>query len=222
MSWERFIMSGMPTHLPIQIKICGLSDEATLHAAVDAGANFVGFVHFPKSPRHVSLERAAALKALVPPHVKTVMVMVDPPDELVDQVMQMVAPDYIQLHGSEDLEALERIRTRHPLVKTMKAIPVASVDDLVELLADILLFDTKPPKGAVLPGGNGVAFDWSIMRHYQGENPWMLSGGLTPENVAEAIATSGASMVDVSSGVESAPGKKSIEKIRAFIKAARA
>lgn len=178
----------------------------------------VGFVHFPKSPRHVSLEHAAELKKLLPAHVKSVVVTVNPDDVLVDNIIRIVKPDYIQLHGNE---TAMRIAEIHAKMKVIKAIPITTPDDIVEMACDMLMFDAKPPTGAELPGGNGISFDWKILKGFQTMRPWMLSGGLTPENVAEAICQSGATIVDVSSGVEREPGVKDAGKIQAFIKAAR-
>lgn len=208
-----------------QVKICGLSEESTLQAAIDAGADFIGFVHFKKSPRHVELARAAELKKLIPAHIKSVVVTVDPDNTLIRDIVHTVNPDYIQLHGSETMVRMAEIHALHPKLKIIKAIPVATSADLekipqMRLISSIYMFDAKPPKGADLPGGNGVSFDWNILKDYRDPNPWMLSGGLTPENVQAAIRASGAKIVDVSSGVESAPGVKDAGKIKAFIKAA--
>lgn len=201
------------------VKICGLSEEITLRAAIDAGADMIGFVHFPKSPRHVTLERAAELKKRVPAHVKTVVVTVNPDDRLVDDIVSIVHPDYIQLHGNESAIRVAEIQAK---IKVIKAVPVERPSDITEMACDMLMFDAKPPKGAELPGGNGISFDWKMLKGFKTERPWILSGGLTPENVTEAIRLSGAKIVDVSSGVEREPGVKDPAKIEAFIKAARA
>jgi phosphoribosylanthranilate isomerase len=205
-----------------QVKICGISEERSLQQAVNSGVHLIGFVHFTRSPRHISLDRAAELKALLPAHVGSVMVLVDPDDALLEAISKQVAPTYLQLHGKETPARVNEIRKRYPEQKIIKAIPVSEKADLAQANSydvDMLMFDAKPPKNATLPGGNGVAFDWKIMKAFASKKPWMLSGGLTPDNVAEAIRESGAKLVDVSSGVESAPGKKDPEKIRAFINA---
>lgn len=204
------------------VKICGLSEESPLHAATQAGAGMVGFVHFEKSPRHVSLARAAELKALLPAHVKSVLVLVDPSDVLLADIAQKLAPDYLQLHGKETPQRIADIRKTYPTQKIIKAMPVADASDLdaaraYEPYADMLMFDAKPPADATLPGGNGIPFDWKILKNFRSEKPWILSGGLTPENVGQAIRESGAKMVDVSSGVESSPGKKDGQRIGQFI-----
>ncbi len=213
--------------MSLHVKICGLSEETTLRAAIDAGADMVGFVHFPKSPRHVSLARAAELKKIVPVHVASVVVTVHPDDALIENIISTLAPTYLQLHGNESAARVADIRSRFPQQKLIHAIPVSSAADLgqtvhYESLVDMLMFDAKPPAGTTLPGGNGVAFDWNLLKGFETYLPWLLSGGLTPENVAEAIAQSGAKFVDVSSGVERAAGVKDADKIRAFIKAAKA
>ncbi|MDX2073187.1 MAG: phosphoribosylanthranilate isomerase [Alphaproteobacteria bacterium] len=209
----------MPSLNKNKVKICGLSEESTLRAAIDAGADMVGFVHFPKSPRHVSLARAAELKKLLPPNVKSVIVTVNPSDDLVNEILGIVNPDYIQLHGNETLDQIAQIHAKTGIIK---AIPVSTPDDIVEMACDMLMFDAKPPKEASLPGGNGIAFDWKILKGFQTMRPWMLSGGLTPENVQQAIRESGATFVDVSSGVENKPGVKDAGKIKAFIETAKA
>jgi len=213
--------------MPYPVKICGLSEEATLHAAVDAGAALVGFVHFLKSPRHVSLARAAKLTSLLPPSVLSVLVLVDPDDELLDEITATAPMDYLQLHGNETPARLADIRKRYTQQKIIKAIALTTPADLrlaraYEHFADMLLFDAKAPVESSIPGGNGITFDWTLLAGFQSPLPWLLSGGLTPENVAEAIKQSGAKMVDVSSGVEQKPGVKDAGKINAFIEAARA
>lgn len=210
------------------VKICGLSTVETVEAAVTAGADYLGFVFFPKSPRHISLEAAAELKAHVPSSVMKVALTVDADNETLDAAVAALRPDIIQLHGAETPERLKELKARYGLL-LMKAIGVAEPGDperseIYRESADLLLFDAKPPKSMAnaLPGGNGLVFDWSLIAGHRPDMPWMLSGGLTPDNVGEAIRVTGAKTVDVSSGVETAPGRKSPGLIEAFIKAARA
>ncbi|WP_295557514.1 phosphoribosylanthranilate isomerase [uncultured Hyphomicrobium sp.] len=219
-----------------RVKICGLRTEAALDAALDAGADLVGFVLYPRSPRNVSLAEAATLAqhARTRGGATTVTLLVDPDDALVDRVASEVAPDFIQLHGHETPERVAEIRSRSGL-PILKAVPVATAEEVRDALrylapgrASLLLFDAKPPADpGALPGGNGLAFDWRILdavRPAAGRDPapFALAGGLTPENVAQAIALTGASIVDVSSGVESRPGEKDPERIRRFLNAAKA
>ena len=207
------------------VKICGLSTPETLAAALEAGADMVGLVFFEKSPRHVGLEAARALASQARHRAEIVALTVDPDDATLAAILRRVEPDYFQLHGRESPERVAQIQERYG-VSVIKAIGVAEAADLAlaeaYAAADALLIDAKPPKGAVLPGGNGVAFDWRLAREFRPRKPWLLSGGLTPENVGEAIRESLARSVDVSSGVESAPGVKDAERIRAFVAAARA
>lgn len=213
--------------MTINTKICGLSTEETVKAALDAGARYIGFVFYPKSPRNVSIEQAAKLAALVGDGIQTVGVFVNPGDELLNNAIKKVGIDIIQLHGNEPIERVQYIRTRFSKT-VMKAISVAAIGDIsrareYETKADMLLFDAKAPIDLdnALPGGNGLAFDWNLIAGYQWRIPWMLSGGLDANNVAEAIKISGAKIVDVSSGIESSPGNKDISKIKAFIEAAQ-
>lgn len=210
-----------------RVKICGISESESLHTAVESGASFIGFVHFPKSPRHVSLAHAAQLRALLPPAVASVVVVVDADDALLANIIQTVSPSLIQLHGHESVERVAEIRTKFSGQQFIKAIPISSGDDIANANAyapyvDILLFDAKPPKDALLPGGNGLAFDWALLKNRIFPLPWLLSGGLHSENVREAIAATGAQMVDVSSGVERAPGVKDAGLIKGFIETAQA
>jgi len=211
--------------MPVEVKICGITDEDAMDAAIEAGADYVGLVFFPPSPRNVTPDRAAELVEFAPGDVTKVGLFVDPDDSTLDAVLTRVRLDLLQLHGHETPERVEAIRLEYGL-PVMKVLSVSDAADLGAAepylaVADRLLFDAKPPKGAVLPGGNAVSFDWSILTGRKWGLPWMLAGGLTPANVAEAVRISGASCVDVSSGVESAPGVKDAEKIRAFIAAAR-
>jgi len=209
----------------IRVKICGLRDAATMEAAVDAGASYVGLVFFPKSPRHVEISQAAMLARDVPAGVAKVALVVNADDATLDAITGTVPLDILQLHGSETAERVAAIRARYGL-PVMKAVGVASADDLPQLetyaqVADQLLVDAKPPKDAVLPGGNGLSFDWRLIAGRRWPVPWMLAGGLTPDNVAEAIKLTGAKQVDVSSGVEVAPGQKDAVLIDRFVKAAQ-
>lgn len=209
----------------ITVKICGLNDEAAVRAAVSAGVDFAGFVYYPNSPRHIPLKRAAELKSSLPLHIKSVCVLVDPDDVLLAEVQFTLAPDYVQLHGKESQQRLREIRKKIPDMKIIKAISVKSGDDIASAgtffdVADMLMFDAKPPAN-MLPGGNALSFDWALLSGRSFKLPWFLSGGLNPENVAEAIRISGATMVDVSSGVERERGVKDAGLIAAFIKEAK-
>jgi len=208
----------------IGIKICGLSTPETLDAALRAGADHVGFVHFPKSPRHIDVERMAQLAARVPSHVTKVAVLVDPDDATLDMLAAARHLDALQLHGQEPPERLAAIRARFPTLALWKAVPVKAQADIASAdawrdVADLILFDAKTPENADLPGGMGLRFDWKLLLGYRARGPWGLSGGLDPMNVAEAVRLTGAPLVDVSSGVESAPGIKAVDKIAAFCKA---
>ena len=208
------------------IKICGLSTVPTLVAALDAGADMVGFVFFEKSPRCVGSAQARDLAARARQRAEIVALSVDADDETLAAIVAATEPDYLQLHGRESPERVAEIQRKFG-VSAIKAIGIAEAADFVKAqeyrdAADALLIDAKPPKGAILPGGNGVPFDWRLAREFSPRKPWLLSGGLDADNVAQAIALSQTRAVDVSSGVESAPGIKDIEKIRAFIAAARA
>jgi len=209
----------------IEVKICGITDEEAMAAAVEAGADFIGLVFFAKSPRALTPARAAELTDGLPREVGRVGLFVDPDESVLDSVLSAVRLDLIQLHGAETPERIEAIRLEYglPVMKVVGVAEAADLDAAQALLpvADRLLFDARPPKGATLPGGNAVSFDWSVLAGRRWPLPWMLAGGLTPDNVAEAIRISGAPGVDVSSGVESAPGQKDPELIRRFIQAAR-
>jgi phosphoribosylanthranilate isomerase len=210
-----------------EIKICGLSTLETLDAALDAGADQVGFVFFDKSPRNLTLEQGAALVRHARGSATTVALVVDPTSAQLDDIMSTVKPDAVQFHGSESPAVLNFFHARWSEPEIWKAIPVSSAEDLGALavylsITNRILFDAKPPKDAERPGGHGRVFDWSILRDLDPELGFMLSGGLTPDNVADAIRTTHATAVDVSSGVESAPGVKDIGKIRAFISAVQA
>ena len=207
------------------VKICGLRDSAGLTAAVDAGAPYVGLVFFEKSPRNVTMAQAAALAINVPVGVAKVALVVNADDAMLDALTSAVPLDILQLHGAETPDRVAAIKARYGL-PVMKAVGVADASDLPQLdvygtVADQLLIDAKPPKDAVLPGGNGLSFDWRLIANRHWLKPWMLAGGLTPDNVAEAILLTGATQVDVSSGVESSAGVKDAQRIADFIAAAQ-
>ncbi|HEV7462754.1 MAG TPA: phosphoribosylanthranilate isomerase [Methyloceanibacter sp.] len=210
--------------MSVKVKICGVRTPAIVEEVADAGADFVGLVLFAKSPRHLELEEARVLAAVARGRIGTVAVMVDPDDALVDGVLERVRPDFLQLHGSETPDRVAAIKARTGL-PVMKAIPVADAADVADAgdyaaSADYILFDAKPTQDARLPGGNGLPFDWRLLTGLV--PPFALSGGLTPDNVGEAIGLTGASLVDVSSGVERAPGEKDARLVRSFIEAAKA
>ena len=207
------------------IKICGLTEASTRDAAIGARATHLGFVFFPPSPRHLALDRAAALAAPVPPAIARVGVFVDPDDALLEAAIHHARLTVLQLHGEETPARVADVRARFGL-ETWKAVPVRTAPDIAATVAyvgaaDRLLLDAKAPEGAPLPGGNGLRFDWAILGHARPAMPWGLSGGLTPATVAAAVRSVAAPLVDVSSGVETAPGVKSADLIRHFIKAAR-
>jgi phosphoribosylanthranilate isomerase len=212
--------------MTIAIKFCGLSRLGDITAAAHAGARYVGFVHFEKSPRHASISEMAALAVAVPAGLAKVALTVNADDALLDAILAMVPLDMLQLHGNEPPARVAEVKARYGL-PVMKAVGVAEACDLAAIdayapVADQLLIDAKPPKGADLPGGNGLAFDWRLLAGRKNWNkPWMLAGGLTPGNVAEAVQLTGARQVDVSSSVESAPGVKDAGLIRAFADALR-
>jgi phosphoribosylanthranilate isomerase len=208
----------------VSVKICGLRTTVDVAAAADAGARYVGFVFFPKSPRHLEVADAAVLAAAVPVGICKVALTVNADDAMLDALTQAVPLDMLQLHGSESPERVAQVKARYGL-PVMKAVGLSGPDDLPDLdaymqVADQILVDAKPPKGADLPGGNGLAFDWRLIAGRRWPVPWMLAGGLTAGNVADAVRLTGARQLDVSSGVESAPGVKDVSLIRAFIDAA--
>lgn len=209
-----------------RVKICGLKTPEDIAAVARSGAVYAGLVFFPKSPRNIDIPTARALALEAPVGLAKVALLVNPDDALLDAVNAEVPLDMLQLHGSETPERLSEIRARTGL-PVMKALGVADAGDLsaiadYEEVADQLLIDAKPPKEAPLPGGNGLSFDWRLLEGRAWKRPWMLAGGLTPENVAEAIRLTGAQQVDVSSGVESAPGVKDPDRILAFVQSALA
>jgi phosphoribosylanthranilate isomerase len=206
------------------VKICGLSSPATLLETIAAGAHLAGFVFFEPSPRHIDLETARTLGALAQGRITKVALTVDAGDALLDDLVDALAPDMLQLHGKESPARVGAVKARYNL-PVIKAIGVATAEDVASAApyadaADMLLFDAKPAPGAAVPGGAGVAFDWNLLRNI-GVARWMLSGGLDPENVAEALRRTGAPAVDVSSGVERERGVKDPDRIRAFVEAVR-
>lgn len=210
--------------MPIDVKICGMNSAEALDAAVAGGAKMLGFVFFPPSPRCVTPVEAADLMARVPEGLTKVALMVDPDDFDVGAVCRQLPVDCIQLHGKETVERVADIKAITGL-PVMKAVGIASTDDIkhahgFEAVCERILLDAKAPVGSVLPGGNALSFDWQLIRGETWAKPWLLAGGLTAENLGQAVKTSGAGFVDVSSGVEDAPGHKSPEKIRAFLKMA--
>ena len=212
--------------MSVRAKICGLSSEAGVAAAIEGGAAYLGFVFYPPSPRAVSPVRAAQLCAAVPSGVQRVGMFVDADDAAIAAVLDVAPLDILQFHGHESPERVAEVKTRFGGA-VMKAISIASADDVLvasryENTADMLLFDAKPPaRPDALPGGNGLAFDWRLIADRDWRLPWMLSGGLTAALLPEAVRISGATAVDVSSGVERRPGDKDPDKIREFLKVAR-
>ena len=212
--------------MPVAAKICGLMTSEAVEAAVEGGAAMCGFVFFPPSPRSLSVEEAAGLTGLVPEGVTPVALTADADDILLRAITEAAGVGMLQLHGHETPEQTARISDKFGLA-VMKVLPIASADDVVaahayEGVCDRLMFDAKPPEGATRPGGNALAFDWELLSGRDWSVPWTLAGGLTAETVSEAVRISGARMVDVSSGVEDAPGVKNTAKIRAFLDAVKA
>lgn len=215
--------------MQISCKICGISTLEAAQTALNDSADFLGFIHFAKSPRHLTLEAMAGLMAAIRDQggaARLVSVVVNPDNALLEALRDRVRPDLIQLHGKETPERVAAIAAtiRIPLIK---AISVSDINDLADAGAyephvEYMMFDAKAPKDAALPGGLGLSFDWSIMRHHAAVKPWFLAGGLSSDNVAAAVQESGARMVDVSSGVETAPGVKDNRLISDFLKAAKA
>jgi phosphoribosylanthranilate isomerase len=208
----------------IRVKICGLRTPADVTAVARAGAAYAGFVFFAKSPRNVTLPEARLAALAAPPGLARVALTVDADDGTLDAIVEAVPLDMLQLHGHESPDRVAQVRARYRL-PVIKAIGLADESDLPAIfafstVADQILIDAKPPRGADLPGGNGLAFDWRLLAGRRWLRPWMLAGGLTAENVAEAVRLTGARQVDVSSGVESAPGVKDAAQIAAFVAAA--
>jgi phosphoribosylanthranilate isomerase len=212
--------------MSLLVKICGLKTPAALDAALEAGADMVGFVFFPPSPRNLDIEAARLLGEQVQGRARKVALSVDATDAELDRVVEALKPDMLQLHGKETPERVAVVQSRFHL-PVMKALPIEQGSDLTpvrlyEKVADWLLFDGRAPRNATRPGGLGKTFDWALLENLDVKIPFMLSGGLDAGNVAEALRITHAPAVDVSSGVERAPGEKDVEKIRAFISAARA
>jgi phosphoribosylanthranilate isomerase len=211
---------------PVAVKICGLTRPADVDAVAAAGAAYAGFVFFPRSPRHLTPAAARALALAVPPGIVKVALTVDADDAVLEAILAEVPVDMLQLHGHESPARVAAMRARFGL-PVMKAVGVAGPEDLPALdaharVADQILVDAKPPAGAALPGGNGLAFDWRLIAGRRWPVPWMLAGGLTERSVAEAIRLTGARQVDVSSGVETAPGVKDAAAVAGFVAAAQA
>ena len=209
-----------------EVKICGITTNEALEASIAAGASYAGFVFYDKSPRAIAPAKARKLVKAAKGRIQTVALMVNPAESFVEELLFDLPVDVIQLHGEETPAFCAWLRERHN-VKICKSFPIESAKDFewtyeYEEAIDLALFDAKPPKGADRPGGNAVAFDWQLVANYKAFCPWLLAGGLTPENVAEAIALTGAQIVDVSSGVEAERGVKDLQKIAAFGKAAGA
>ena len=210
---------------PLIVKICGIRTPEMLEAAIEAGADIVGFAHFERSPRHVDLETLTELISLARGRVETAVFLVNPDNSCVMEIAAL-SPDWIQLHGPETPHRVEAVREEAGIA-VLKAIPIGSAEDVAAVAsfveaADRLLLDAKAPKGADRPGGHGVPFDWGLLKALDPDIPFMLSGGLTPQTVGDAIEAVRPMGVDVSSGVETAPGQKDAGLIRAFIDAARA
>ncbi len=212
--------------MDIRVKICGLTRPEDVAAVAAAGAQYAGFVFFEKSPRNVNIETARALALEAPVGLAKVALVVDADDAELDAIVGSVPLDMLQLHGHESPERVSEVRARYGL-PVMKAVGVAEAEDMAQIalyeeVADQLLIDAKPPKGADLPGGNGLAFDWRLLsgRKYW-RKPWMLAGGLTPQNVRQAAQMTGARQVDVSSGVEAGAGVKDARRIAEFVAALR-
>lgn len=212
--------------MTIDVKICGISDAAHAHAAAMHGATWLGFIFFPPSPRNLSLEAARKLARQLPLGPKRVGVFVDAADDLMMGAVEALSLDAVQLHGSETPADTARIKKLLG-VKVIKAIAVSMKEDIAKAdlflpHVDRILFDAKPPEGSALPGGNATSFPWQILSGKQLPYKWLLAGGLNADNAAEAVAASGATALDVSSGVETAPGKKSSASIQHFLRAAKA
>ena len=210
---------------PVRVKICGVTSQQLMRDVGNAGAQYAGLVFFEKSPRNLSLDKARSIALEAPTGLAKVALVVNPSDRFLDSLTTTVPLDMIQLHGSETPQRVSEIKQKTGL-PVMKAIGVAEQDDLKKLdvyatVADQLMVDAKPAKDAILPGGNGSAFDWSLLQGRRWTGPWMLAGGLNPENVAQAIAITGTQQIDVSSGVEIRPGEKDKQKINAFVRAAQ-
>lgn len=212
--------------MELSVKICGLTTPEALRTALDNSADHVGFIFFAKSPRHIAPEDAARLRAAARGRAKAVAVSVNADDATLDTIVSVMEPDMLQLHGSESPERVAAVKTRFGL-PVMKAFAVRDAGDLEAIqpyrgIADRFLFDAKPPAGAEVPGGNGVAFDWTLLSALDGDVDYMLSGGLNADNIGTALGQTGARAIDISSGVERAPGIKDTGLINAFFRAVKA
>ena len=212
--------------MSLTVKICGLRDRSTLEAALEAGADMVGFVFFEASPRHLPLGPARTLAATVGRRARKVALTVDADDATLAAVIEALSPDILQLHGSETVDRVRFVRARFG-IPVMRALAISGSADLCHVerfdeVCDYLLFDARAPSGSSRPGGNGSAFDWGLLRTCRPRHPWLLAGGLTDVNIGDAVRTSGARGIDVSSGVETAPGVKDPAAIARFIAASRA
>jgi phosphoribosylanthranilate isomerase len=210
---------------PVSVKICGISTVDDVRACAGAGANYMGLVFFEKSPRNITIPAARDLALAAPMGLAKVALVVNPSDAELDAIAGTVPLDMIQLHGRETPERVAEVKARYGL-PVMKAVGIADANDLPKLesyfgVADQILVDAKPPRGGELPGGNGLSFDWRLIAGRRWPCPWMLAGGLTPENVAEAVKMTGTKQVDVSSGIEDAPGQKNAELIQKFVQSSR-
>jgi len=212
--------------MPVQVKICGINSVTAADSAVRTGAEFGGLVFFAKSPRNLTLDQAAPLAARMRGRLKLAALVVDESDDTLAAISQRIKPDFFQLHGKETPQRVAEIVARFA-IPAIKALAITEPGDLAKLtayeqMAEMFLFDAAPADGATRPGGHGAAFDWRMLKDKDVRRPWFLAGGLDPENVAQAIEVSGATRVDVSSGVESAPGVKSDARIAEFVAAAKA
>lgn len=212
--------------MSLDVKLCGLRTPEAVAAALDGGASHVGFIFFPRSPRHVRPEQAGLLARPAAGRAKTVAVTVDADDEFLDRIRSAMEPDIFQLHGSESPQRVAWVKSRYRR-PVMKAFSITAAADLeatkpYAAVADRFLFDAKPPKGSELPGGNGVAFDWSLLAGFRSRVPYMLSGGLNAANIGDALRIADPPGIDVSSGIERAPGEKDVALIDAFFKAVAA
>lgn len=212
--------------MALDIKICGLKTDAAVWAALAGGASHIGFIFFPKSPRHISLDEAAGLRQAASGRAKAVAVTVDADDAALDEIVAAMTPDMLQLHGRETPERVAAVKLRYGL-PVIKAFAIRDASDLTAIapyrgLADRFLFDAKPPVGSDLPGGNGVSFDWRVLAGLDAEVDYMLSGGLNAANVGDALRLANPPAIDISSGAESAPGVKDVALIENFFRAVRA
>ena len=210
--------------MPAKVKICGITEEKSLKTAINENADFIGFVFFEKSPRNISIEEASKLIKLMPDNIKSVALTVNETKENIEKIITETNVDYIQLHGSETIDTIKWIKDNFT-VKIIKAIPIANKEDLEQIkiyqnICDFILLDAKPMENE-LPGGNGLKFDWNLIKTLKLNTQWMLAGGLNPDNVSSAIQLTQPNVVDVSSGVESSAGIKNNNKIIRFIKNSR-